>query len=95
MAEGIYTIKVQCGNCDFSGEVTPPKGTPLRLLPCPNCGCTGVDGLRLPRLAPSRLPIGRPVPDISPTVLSPYPLPYWPRYHPWSPYYPYPAPYTT
>ncbi len=38
MSDETYQEAVVCGNCDFKGKVTIPKGKLVREAPCPKCG---------------------------------------------------------
>jgi hypothetical protein len=36
-----YPLNVECNNCDYSGRLLIPIGTPASGYNCPNCGCAG------------------------------------------------------
>jgi hypothetical protein len=38
MSQGTYEIAVVCGNCDFKGKTSIPKGKLVKEAACPKCG---------------------------------------------------------
>ena len=38
MSDETYEIGVVCGNCDFKGKTSIPKGKLVKDAPCPKCG---------------------------------------------------------
>ena len=38
MSDKTYQVAVVCGNCDFKGKVSIPKGKLVKESPCPKCG---------------------------------------------------------
>jgi uncharacterized paraquat-inducible protein A len=38
VSDETYEQAVVCGNCDFKGKVTVPKGKLVTSAPCPKCG---------------------------------------------------------
>lgn len=41
--ESTYEVKVFCTNCEHTNTIKIPKGTPIVLAKCPDCGCTKLE----------------------------------------------------
>jgi len=62
---GTYNVNIQCDNCDFEGQTTLPRGTPVsHSMTCPNCGCksahkqtTKIVPFPRPRIPPPNKPL--------------------------------------
>lgn len=43
MSEATYKAAVLCKNCGFVGEIEINRGTEIKDMSCPECGCSTID----------------------------------------------------
>lgn len=45
-----YSVEAHCANCDRIVHVNIPKGEPIDIVECPNCGCCELHIIRKPQM---------------------------------------------